>query len=46
MCEIFWGETCEGRNVPLALRGAKCVGGEMCGGRNVEHSNQALDFSP
>ena len=38
MCEIIRGEMCEGRNVPLDLReakcvnllGAKCVRGEMC----------------
>ena len=28
MCEIIRGEMCEGRNVPLDLRGVKCVWGE------------------
>ena len=27
-CEIIRGEMCEGRNVPLDLRGAKSVWGE------------------
>ena len=30
MCEIITREICEGRNVPLDLRGAKRVRGEMC----------------
>ena len=38
MCEIIRGEMCEGRNVPLDLRGAKYVWGEICVGRNVGHS--------
>ena len=29
------GEKCEGRNVPLDVRGTKRVGGEKCEGRNV-----------
>ena len=28
MCQMIRGEMCEGRNVPLDLRGAKCVWGE------------------
>ena len=28
MCEIIRGEMCEGRNVPLDLREAKCVWSE------------------
>ena len=35
MCEIIRGEMCEGRNVPLDLRGANCVWGETWDIRSI-----------